>query len=528
MDVMIIMGAEQKNLTLVSGEPALSLLDQITSRLVLTLLTALCIVGWGVEPIDAQSGSKGSSKVEAVSASVVGAKTFSATGPLKVHPTNSRYFMDKSGQAILLTGSHTWNNLVDSGLSPFDFTKYLDMLQAYQHNFIRLWAWEHGYVLRPTGGRFEFDPLPYARVGPGLALDGKPKFDLTQWNPEYFDRLRARVKAARDRGMYASIMLFEGWGDDGRDWSTKDRSFKGWDGHPFNERNNINGINGDPNGDRHGYEVHTLSVPAVTAVQEAYVRQVVDTVNDLDNVLYEIVNEARSWSAEWQYHMINMIKRYESTKPKQHPVGMTAPAFGAGNAALWVSDADWVSPDLEDGYGTNPPAASGNKVIISDTDHLWGIGGDQAWVWKSFTRGLNPIYMDPFGRPGFPQANELVRKNMGYVLSYSRRMRLEEMVPHGEIASTGYCLTNHKTQYVVFLPAKTYWLDALKIFEGLFGNTATVDLSQATGVLEVEWYDPRSGETKRAGTVAGGARTEFKAPFSGDAVLYVRRVDDAQ
>lgn len=459
---------------------------------------------------------------------VAGATNLSATGPLKVHPTNSRYFADKSGQAILLTGSHTWSNLVDGRLPLFDFTKYLDMLQAYQHNFIRLWTWEHAYVLPSTGGRIEFDPLPYARVGPGLAYDDKPKFDLTQWNREYFNRLRTRVIAAQDRGMYVSIMLFEGWSYSGWDWSTKDQGFRAWDAHPFNENNNVNGINGDLNGDGRGYEVHTLSVPTVTAIQEAYVRQVVDTVYDLDNVLYEIVNEGRSLSTEWQYHMINMIKRYETTKPKQHPVGMTAPAWGAGNAALWASDADWVSPDLDDGYGDNPPAALGNKVIISDTDHLWGIGGDQAWVWKSFARGLNPIYMDPFGRPGFPQANELVRKNMGYTLSYSRRMRLEEMVPHGEIASTGYCLTNHKTQYVVFLPAKTYWFDALKIFEGLFGNTATVDLSQATGVLEVEWFDPRSGETRRAGTVAGGAPTEFKAPFGGDAVLYVRRVDDAQ
>ena len=31
---------------------------------------------------------------------------------------------------------------------------------------------------------------------------------------------------------------------------------------------------------------------AITALQEAYVRKVVDTVNDLDNVLYEISNES--------------------------------------------------------------------------------------------------------------------------------------------------------------------------------------------------------------------------------------------
>jgi hypothetical protein len=35
-------------------------------------------------------------------------------------------------------------------------------------------------------------------------------------------------------------------------------------------------------------------------------------------------------------------------------------------------------------------------VILSDTDHLWCIGGNHSWVWKSFLRGLHPIFMDPY------------------------------------------------------------------------------------------------------------------------------------
>jgi hypothetical protein len=41
-------------------------------------------------------------------------------------------------------------------------------------------------------------PHPWVRSGPGPANDGKPKFDLTRFDPEYFDRLRSRVIAARD------------------------------------------------------------------------------------------------------------------------------------------------------------------------------------------------------------------------------------------------------------------------------------------------------------------------------------------
>ena len=56
------------------------------------------------------------------------------------------------------------------------------------------------------------------------------------------------------------------------------------------------------------------------------------------------------------------------------------------------------NPDAERGfdYRHNPPTADGRKVILTDTDHLWGIGGDVPWVWKSFLRGLNPLFMDPY------------------------------------------------------------------------------------------------------------------------------------
>jgi hypothetical protein len=37
------------------------------------------------------------------------------SGPLRVHPTNPRYFTDDTGRALILTGSHTWQNLQDRG-----------------------------------------------------------------------------------------------------------------------------------------------------------------------------------------------------------------------------------------------------------------------------------------------------------------------------------------------------------------------------------------------------------------------------
>jgi len=268
-----------------------------------------------------------------------------ASGPLRVHPTNPRYFADVDGKAVYLTGSHTWSNFKDMGKTDppdaFDFEGYLDFLQRHGHNFIRMWTWELSRY--SYGGRTSFCwPFPWPRTGPREALDGRPKFDLKKLDQAYFDRLGGRVEAAGKRGIYVSVMLFEGHGLHASDAPWR------WDGHPFNVKNNISGINGDPDGDTMGLETHALQIPEVTALQEAYVRKIIDTVGGLDNVLYEIANESGSYSTQWQYHMIRFIQEYEKGKPKQHPVGMTfqwAREHRGTNAALLDSPADWISPN---------------------------------------------------------------------------------------------------------------------------------------------------------------------------------------
>src|SRR5439155_9767772 len=138
------------------------------------------------------------------------------TGPLRVLKSNPRYFTDDAGKAIYLTGAHTWSNLQDMGDTappkPFDYAAYLDFLHAHYHNFIRLWRWELPSWTESAGKTYYCVPQPWKRIGPGLAHDGKPRFNLRKFNDVYFRRLRERIVAARDRGIYVSLMLFEGWG----------------------------------------------------------------------------------------------------------------------------------------------------------------------------------------------------------------------------------------------------------------------------------------------------------------------------
>ena len=100
--------------------------------------------------------------------------------------------------------------------------------------------------------------------------------------------------------------------------------------------------------------------------------------------------------------MIRYIHELESGMPKQHPVWMTH-LVQAQNEALFASPAEAVSPGVEavnEDFCVDPPVLDGRKVVFADTDHLGGIWGTPQWVWKSFMRGHNPIFMDNYGMPG--------------------------------------------------------------------------------------------------------------------------------
>ena len=487
----------------------------------------------------------------------------SAKGPLVVSHINPRYFAVRSGdgadgQVVFLTGSHINTNFQDGGgpgpdcaetPEKNDFGGYLRFLVDHGHNFIRLWRWEH-FKSQLGGGKFHMcmSPQPWPRTGLGTASDGKPKFDLSNFDSGYFERLRANVVAAGDHGIYVSVMLFEGHG---LHLSAPPDNVEG---HPFHAGNNVNHI-----GIRSIVDYQVLPLdPRVQALQEAYIRQVIDTVHDLPNVLYEVANESSGDtgdsvtlpdgtsiatsigdSTEWQYGVIDFVKQYEQQMGYDaHPVGMTmqypVPDQRKVNAPLFKSNADWISPGFDEPAGTvekgagpaagrwllDPPPNDGTKIILSDTDHYSPFKNDALWAWKSFLRGHNPVLYDfgivtgvnpPKPVPGFPpyEASEPTRHAMGDTLRYAKKVNLLEMLPSGDLSSTGYALAHPGHEYLVLLPSD----DA---------TSFTVTLS--AGTYAVEWYGVATRKEVAAERllVHSPAAVTFDAP-STPAVLHLRR-----
>jgi hypothetical protein len=452
------------------------------------------------------------------------------TAPLRALSTNPNYFTDGTDRAIYLTGSHTWNNLQDWGtngtIQPLGFNAYVKMLVAHNHNFTLLWATElPTFRGLPTTASsppdFSVTPQPWQRTGPGNSSDGKLKFDLTRVNQAYFDRLRDRVKQLNAAGIYAGVYLFSG------EFLLRFR-FSG-DGYPFSGSNNVNGID-----DGGGTRSVTMTAPnAITAIQDAYVKKVIDTLNDLPNVLWIVSQEAPRDSGWWNSHLIAFTRSYEAGKALQHPIGYGV-LEDLKDATLINSDADWIAP----GARISPTTSCGTghppcKVNINDSDHSYfGMWNDSPQVnrnyfWINFTNGNQTLFMDPYvvyyprekrnlcpsptnGIGSGPDTRwDNVRDTMGYIRGYADRMNLAVMTPQGKLSSTGHALASTNSanpEFLVYAPS---------------GGNFTVNLSKSSGWFAVEWMNAATGVKIAGADVSGGATRTFTPPFNGDAVLYL-------
>jgi hypothetical protein len=303
----------------------------------------------------------------------------------------------------------------------------------------------------------------------------------------------------------------------------------------------------------------------VQAIQEAYIRKVVDTLHDLPNVLWEVANESSGggsvdeefakflglteppdWgdSTEWQYWVIDVVRRHEEERGyDRHLIGMTMQFPVADqtkvNDPLYASRADWISPGYDDAifvggghpmapgsppsrWFADPPPADGAKIVITDTDHYAPGLGDALWAWKSFLRGHHPILMD-FGiidiahpldpSTGVPphEFYEPARRAMGDTRRYAERVRLIDMTPRGDLASTGYVLASPGSEYLVLQPAE---------------GAEPFTVEPMAGTYDVEWFGIATRETVDAGRMEaeGGGPVAFTPPFeSGPSVLYLKR-----
>ncbi len=203
--------------------------------------------------------------------------------PIRLHPKNPHYFEFRGKAIALITSGEHYGAVLNADI---DFHKYLATIDADGLNYTRIFGGSYVEVpaksfgilrndLAPEPGRFI---APWVRSEtPGYAGGGN-KFDLTKWNPEYFDRYHAFLADASKRGIVVEISLFSSHYDEMM-----------WKISPFNPSNNVN------NTDAIDWkELHTLENGNILGFQEKYARKLIEEARDFDNVIFEIQNEP--WS----------------------------------------------------------------------------------------------------------------------------------------------------------------------------------------------------------------------------------------
>ncbi|MFQ6035666.1 MAG: cellulase family glycosylhydrolase [Sedimentisphaerales bacterium] len=235
-----------------------------------------------------------------------------------VHPQNHRCFLYQGKSMKILTSAEHYGAVMNT---EFDYQVYLKEMQRTGQNQTRvftfyreLWGHDVRNTLAVNREKPEATIMPWKRTsGHGKGPDGLDRFDLNQWNPPYFARLKDYVRRSAQHGVICEIVLF---------CNPYNQRQYSW--YPCSKVSNVNGVGEDLEDHR---QFMTLETPSIVQFQERFVRKIVKELNAFDNVYYEICNEPygrtfpekwRKSGVAWHAHIAKAIRDIEKGLPKQH------------------------------------------------------------------------------------------------------------------------------------------------------------------------------------------------------------------
>lgn len=197
--------------------------------------------------------------------------------PIRIHPQNPKIFEYQGKPLMLLTATEHYGAVINRR---FDYARYLADAAAKKITLTRLFMLFRE-LQGPNNPYSTCKPestdyvSPFPRTGPGTALDGQPKYDLDQWNPEFFERLHGFLSIAQNLGVIVEVTLLSNTYYEGV-----------WNLNPLNSNNNINNLPVIA-----WQDYMSLRHPEYFERQAAHVRKIVEETSRYDNIYYEICNE---------------------------------------------------------------------------------------------------------------------------------------------------------------------------------------------------------------------------------------------
>jgi hypothetical protein len=452
--------------------------------------------------------------------------TFAAPAdPFRLHPQNPRYFEFQGKPIVLITATEHYGAALNLD---FDYIKYLNELQRHGFNLTRAFSGAYREIpgsfnikentLAPKPGRFV---CPWARSSTPGASDGGNKFDLTQWDPAYFTRLKDFVAEAGRRGVIVEFVFFCTMYSDDL-----------WQASPMNARNNINGI-----GKVGPYEVYAMKEKALQEAQEATVQKVVTELNDAPNLYYEICNEPYErggLTKKWTHSIIDRIVATESALPRKHLI-----AEGINRDSPRIIDPH-PAVSIFNFHAATPHCVQANETRRAFADDETGGRGikdfpyrSEAWEFMlaggavfdhldfSFTcahpNGTHQLTDEPGGGGPTLRAQLKVLKDFFATIDFLNMKSDTNVVLAVRALDTGEKTKPIRIQALIE-PGVAYAI----YFNGRGPCEATLDLPAAS--YRADWINPLTGTVDHTESFAhsGGRKKLPSPPFAEDVVLRIK------
>ena len=428
------------------------------------------------------------------------------SGRIQPWSKNPRYWQYK-GQSVLLLGGSKDDNLFQIP----DLKDHLDEMKAVGANYIR-----NTMSDRHDKG---FEVYPFKQLADG-------KYDLEQWNEEYWKRFENMLRWTAERDIIVQIEV----------WDRFDYSTDKWPPHPYNPKNNVNYTH-EQSGLADRYPDHPaqnkqpffFATPkqrnntVVFQYQRRFVDKMLSYSLKHDHVLYCMDNETageEAWGAFWAEH----IQQRAAAAGKQVCV-----------TEMWD---DWDlkaerhrrTLDHPERYQFADVSQNNQKKGQEHWDNF-------QWVYARIAKQPRPLNtVKTYGADGGRFGNNrdglerwwrhviggaasarFHRKDSGLGLSDPAKAslraarKLESLIKLWDVEPANHLLSDRENNeaYLAAKPGQAY---ALYFIDG---GTVGLDLKDAPGRFEVHWVEIGTGEWGKRESLAGGAVVKLSAPAKG-------------
>ena len=431
-----------------------------------------------------------------------------AQNTVRLSPKNHHYLEYDQKPILLVTSGEHYGALLNLD---FNYIAYFDALYKEGMNSTRVFSgtyverkndikfMQYGNTLAPKENRLI---VPWKRSKEPGYIHGGTKFDLDQWDSQYFLRLKDLLKQAARRGIVVELTLF------GNQYGDSIYAYS-----PLYPDNNIQRVGLKGKNLFLGFQ--SLADAALVARQDAMVVKIVRALNTFDNLYYEISNEPynevkdSSLVDKWHVHMADLIRKTELSLPKKHLI--------ASNQAI----VDYKKVDIANYHYvhiSNIPDFDSltrlNKVISMDETmgslYDADVNDVRVEAWDFILHGggaydnLSWEYTPnrPQGTPGADSIRQYLRYLKQFMdgFDYVRMKYSPEIlkkVPQKAItrvlAEEGkqYALYIHHSNPYEAVPKRNNFISKYEAGSGTFRDSLTLSLPAGTYI--VRWYNPVNG-----------------------------------